>query len=177
MSKEPVTALFNRTVKPGQEQAYEDWNETMIQLSEQFPGHISTSVIAVGDGRYYTLQQFDSHAHLQGWLESSERHTHLNDLGELADDTPEPTALTGMETWFRMPGQVMARHIPRWKLIIVTFCVIYLLSSLYNANIAPHLHSWPFFARTAVLPACMVVLMTYIIMPNITKLLRKWLYV
>jgi hypothetical protein len=175
-SREPVTALFRRTVKPGQEKAYEAWNETMIQLSEQRPGHISTSVIDAGNGNYYTLQQFDSHAHLQDWLQSKERHAHLHDLGAMADEMPEPAAMTGMETWFRLPGQVMSRHIPRWKLVIVTFSVIYILATLYNGILAPHLHSWPLLLRSALLPACMVVLMTYIIMPNLTKILRSWLY-
>lgn len=175
---EPVTALFCRTVNVGQKEAYEHWNETMIRLSEQYPGHISTSVIDAGDGRYYTLQQFDSHKHLQDWLKSDERQKHLHDLGGIAQDTPDaPTAMTGMETWFRLPGQVMSRHIPRWKLVIVTFLVIYILATLYNGLIAPHLHSWPLLLRSALLPACMVVLMTYIIMPNLTRVLRKWLYV
>lgn len=173
---EPVTVLFSRTAKPGREQAYERWNEQLIKISERQPGHISTSVVADGDRRYITLQQFASRHDLQAWLDSPVRHERLLELRPLVEDAPEPTALTGMETWFRLPGHAATGHVPRWKMALVTFVVIYFLVLFLSNVLLPQVQGWPLLARNAVLPLVMVPLMTYVVMPRVTRLLRRWLY-
>ena len=168
--------LFSRTAKPGKETAYEKWNEQLIKVSERQPGHISTSVVADGDRRYFTLQRFASRQALQSWLDSPLRHQRLAELDDLIEDSPEPTALTGMETWFRLPGHVATGHAPRWKMAIVTFIVIYCLVLVLSSLLLPHVQSWPLLLRNAVLPVLMVPLMTYVVMPRVTRWLRRWLY-
>ncbi len=173
---EPVTVLFARTAKPGQEQAYEAWNRELIRISEAQPGHVDTSVVAEDNRRFITLQRFDSHQHLQNWLNSPERLSRLTKLDELTEDAPEPTELTGMETWFRLPGHTGSGHIPRWKMVIVTFGVIYCFILALNVFVVPHISHLPLLVRVAVFPAVMVPLLTYIVMPRVTKLFRGWLY-
>lgn len=173
---EPVTVLFARTAKPGKEQAYEDWNRQLIRISEAQPGHMDTSVVAEDNRRFITLQRFDSHQHLQAWLQSPERLSRLAQLNQLTEDAPEPAELTGMETWFTLPGHIKSGHIPRWKMVLVTFCVIYSFVLALNAFIVPHIAHLPLPIRAALFPVIMVPLMTYVIMPRVTKLFRDWLY-
>lgn len=173
---EPVTVLFSRTAKPGQEKAYEQWNERLIRISEQQPGHISTSVVADGDRRYLTLQRFASRHDLQAWLDSPLRHKRLDELQDLIEDAPEPTALTGLETWFRLPERVTTGHVARWKMALVTFVVIYFLVLILSTQLLPRLQGLPLLLRSAVIPLIMVPMMTYVIMPRVTRLLRRWLY-
>jgi hypothetical protein len=175
-SSEPVTVLFSRTAKPGKEKEYEDWNEELIRLSQQQPGHVTTSVVADGDRRYFTLQQFDSHEQLQAWLQSPVRQERLGRLDELTEDAPEPTEIGGMEAWFRLPGHTGSGHIPRWKMVIVVFCIVYCFVLLLNATLLPQVSGLPLLLRAAVVPMIMVPTMTYIILPKATKLLRRWLY-
>jgi uncharacterized protein len=174
-ANEPVTVLFNRTTKPGKEQAYEAWNKKLIRLSEAQPGHIMTSVVADGNRRYFTLQRFETHSDLQRWLQAPERLECLQDLDELTEDAPEPAEMTGMETWFRLPGQ-SGKHIPRWKMVIVTFCVIYCFVLLLNIFLVPKAADLPLLLRAAVFPVIMVPLMTYVVMPRITRWFGRWLY-
>jgi len=174
-ANEPVTVLFSRTAKPGQEKAYEDWNKQLIRLSEQQPGHVMTSVVADGDRRYITLQRFDTHQDLERWLKSPLRLERLSELNMLTEDSLEPAEMTGMETWFRLPGQ-SGRHIPRWKMVITTFCVIYCFVLLMNLSVLPYTTDLPLLVRAAVFPVIMVPLMTYIVMPRVTRLFSRWLY-
>ncbi len=175
-AQESVTVLFTRTAKPGKEQAYEDWNQQLIRISEAQPGHVDTSVVAEDNRRYITLQRFDSHQHLQAWLQSPERLSRLPELDKLTEDAPEPAELTGMETWFRLPGHTSSAHIPRWKMVIVTFCVIYCFVLALNIFVIPHTSHLPLPVRAALFPVVMVPLMTYVIMPRVTRLFRRWLY-
>lgn len=174
-ANEPVTVLFNRTAKPGKEQAYEAWNKELIRLSEQQPGHLMTSVVADGDRRYFTLQRFETHAALQNWLQSPQRLERLQQLDELTEDNPEPTEMTGLETWFRLPGQ-SGKHIPRWKMAIVTFCVIYCFALLLTIIVVPRAEGLPLLLRAAVFPVILVPLMTYVVMPRVTRWFSRWLY-
>jgi len=174
-TNEPVTVLFSRSVIPGKEQAYEDWNRTLIRLSEAQPGHVMTSVVADGD-RYITLQRFQTHGALQRWLQSPERLSRLGELDALTEDSAEPAELSGMETWFRLPGQ-SGRHIPRWKMVILTFCVIYCFVLMLNVLLLPKLADSPLVVRAAAFPLIMVPLMTYVVMPRVTRWFSRWLYV
>lgn len=174
--KDTVTVLFNRTAKPGKEQAYEAWNKQMIGLSEQQPGHIDTSVIADDDRQYITLQRFASHQDLQNWLRSPRRLERLKELEDLTEESEEPAELTGIETWFKLPSHSSSAHIPRWKMAIVIFCVIYIFVLLLNIFVLPFLSDLPLPLRAAVFPMIMVPLMTYVVMPRVTKWLRGWLY-
>lgn len=59
MKHEPVTVVFDRQVKVGNETAYEAWHQELIRLSQATGGHLATHVIHHGR-RYITIQQFDS---------------------------------------------------------------------------------------------------------------------
>jgi antibiotic biosynthesis monooxygenase (ABM) superfamily enzyme len=175
-SVEPVTVLFSRTAKLGREKEYEAWNTELIRLSQQQPGHVTTSVVADGNRRYFTLQQFETHQALQTWLKSDVRRNRLTELDELTEDAPEPVEMTGMESWFRLPGHTGSGHIPRWKMAIVTFCIVYFFAFVLNTLVTPHTSHLPLPVRAAMFPMVMVPLMTYVILPRATKLLRRWLY-
>lgn len=171
---QPVTVLFDRTVRPGKENEYKQWYKDLIALSEQSSGHVSTHVIRQGR-RYVTLQQFADSASLEAWLNSPERLSQLRKLNELTEKAPEPQSLTGLEPWFELPTQA-APHVPKWKMMLVTFGVIYALVTILSYTVMPFIADWPIILRSLVFPAVMVPLMTYIIMPNLTKALKRWLF-
>jgi uncharacterized protein len=45
-----------------------------------------------------------------------------------------------------------------------------------SAFILPRLTTWPLLLRSIVLPVVLLSLMTYVVMPVVTKALRGWLY-
>lgn len=172
---EPVTVLFDRKVRPDKKDAYEEWYQNLIETSELQTGHISTQVINDGD-RYITVQQFDSQESLNAWLESPERSEKLKEMTEFVTEAPQPVSFSGIESWFRLPSKTTAHAKPRrWKQAIITFCVIYTLVLMLSIVVMPYIVDWPVIIRSAVFPLFIVPLMIYVIMPRVTKWLRKWL--
>ncbi len=57
-------------------------------------------------------------------------------------------------------------------LIVVVFCVVMAM----NILLGKYLSQLPVVARVAVVVVAQVLLMTYVVMPRVTRLLKPWLY-
>lgn len=64
---------------------------------------------------------------------------------------------------------------PRYKLALLTWVGAYALITLILAVLGPAMVSWPLPLRTLVLSATMVVALTWLVMPRLTRLFRPWL--
>lgn len=64
---------------------------------------------------------------------------------------------------------------PRYKLALLTWAGAYTLITLFLAVLGPAIASWPLALRTFVLSATMVVALTWLVMPRLTRLFRGWL--
>jgi antibiotic biosynthesis monooxygenase (ABM) superfamily enzyme len=120
--------------------------------------------------------KFDSYANLRAWTESAERHLWLERVKPHVVDDFKETVLTGLERWFTLPGHAGVPPPPPHKMALVTLAVVYplsltlgVLANRWLAPLAPAL-------RSLVASAMMIVLMTWVIMPRVTRLLRRWLY-
>jgi antibiotic biosynthesis monooxygenase (ABM) superfamily enzyme len=80
--------------------------------------------------------------------------------------------LHGLEAWFRSP------HIPppKWKMAVATFCGVFPLAMLLNVALGPLMGDWHIVLRNAVFNACVVILLTWVVMPFITRVLHHWLH-
>jgi antibiotic biosynthesis monooxygenase (ABM) superfamily enzyme len=84
--------------------------------------------------------------------------------------------LTGLETWFTVPSQPGAPAASRYKMAIVTWAAIYpLITSIVIAS-QPLLSGLPITLRLLSTTLVTVLLMTWVVMPRVTWLLRGWLY-
>jgi len=79
--------------------------------------------------------------------------------------------LHGLEAWFRSPNPP-----PRWKMAIATFLGVFPIATILNLTIGPAIRSWPFLVANAVFNACIVALLTWVVMPLITRALHGWLH-
>ena len=64
---------------------------------------------------------------------------------------------------------------PRYKLALLTWAAAYAVITLLLALLGPAMSSWPLALRTLVLSVTMVVALTWLVMPRLTRLLRPWL--
>jgi hypothetical protein len=85
---------------------------------------------------------------------------------------------TGLEAWFCVSGHAAQtiKPPPRWKQWLVSLVAAYPLVLLFQAFIAPQIKDWPLEARSALLPLCVLTLLTYVVMPPVSWLLRGWLH-
>jgi antibiotic biosynthesis monooxygenase (ABM) superfamily enzyme len=65
---------------------------------------------------------------------------------------------------------------PRYKLALLTWAGAYTVITLLLALLGPVIASWPLVLRTLVLSVTMVVALTWLVMPRLTRLFGGWLH-
>jgi uncharacterized protein len=63
----------------------------------------------------------------------------------------------------------------RYKMALLTWAAAYAVITPTLALLGPAMASWPLVARTLVLSVTMVVALTWLIMPRLTRLFGAWL--
>lgn len=180
LDQDPVTLTVSRRVKRGREADYEAWLKGINQAAASFPGFRGVNIIRPSNqaqGEYVSIFQFDSYAHLKAWEESEIRRERLADMpdGVVASEAARHK-VTGLEFWFTAPDAPILAQPSRHKmvvvLIVVIFCLINILAPIYSTLLA----GLPQWLRTLIVVVVQVILMTYLIMPSITRLLSRWLF-
>ena len=175
----PVTAVASRRVKRGREREFEEWLSGILAAANEFPGYLGSEILrpgdAPGDDEYRIVFRFDRASNMRAWEKSEERRRWLDKMDPLVHEE-NVQVLTGLETWFTLPSKPGEPSPPRYKMALVTWLAVFPLISLIFALFGPLLSQLPTLLRTLVLTAVMVSLMTYVIMPRMTRLFSFWLY-
>jgi antibiotic biosynthesis monooxygenase (ABM) superfamily enzyme len=175
----PVTTTVTRRVKPGHEAAYEEFLAGISGAARAFPGYLGVEIFRPapgGDGEYRIIYRFDTVAHLRAWLDSAEHAAWLQRAEPHVAGPIQTQVLTGLEGWFTLPSQPGVPPPPPYKMALVTWATIFPLITLVVVATAPLVGGWPPVARLAVTTGVTVPLMTWVVMPRVTRLLRQWLY-
>ena len=178
----PVTTTVTRRIKAGHEAAYEGFLAGISGAARAFPGHLGVEVLrptpgAGGEDREYrTIYRFDSAAHLKAWLDSPQRAAWLERAEPHVAGPMRTQVLVGLEGWFTLPSQPGVPPPPPYKMALVTWATIFPLITGVVVATAPLLGPLPLVARLAVTTGVTVPLMTWLVMPRVTRLLHRWLY-
>lgn len=172
-----VTRIARRRARPGREAEYEASLREMLAAMRAHAGFLGGDMIppeTPGD-EYQLVVRFASEAELQQWDTSPARRAILERQRELAEGEPGFRYLSGLEAWFE-PAMVPASvHPPRLRMAVVTWLGIFPTVSFFMWAVAPRLQAVPFLPRTAILTGLIVVTMTWVVMPRLTRLMRPWL--
>jgi uncharacterized protein len=174
----PVTAIASRRVKSGKEQEFEEWVSGILGAAAEFPGYLGSNVIRPSDDdddEFQILFKFDHASNLKRWEKSGERRTWLRRVEPLVHEE-NVRVLTGLETWFTLPSRPGEPAPPRYKMAVVTWIAVFPLATAIFALTQPVLGGLPSVIRTLVFTLIMVTLMTYVVMPRMTRLFSFWLY-
>jgi uncharacterized protein len=175
----PVAITVTRRVKPGHEAAYEQFLAGISGAARAFPGYLGVEVFRPppgGTDEYRTVYRFDTPAHLRAWLDSPQRAAWLERAEPHVAGPMRTQVLTGLEGWFTLPTQPGAPPPPPYKMALVTWAAIFPLITLVVVATAPLVGPLPLVARLAVTTGVAVPLMTWVVMPRVTRLLHRWLY-
>lgn len=176
---QPVTVVVSQLVKPGCEQAYEQWMRGIANEAIKFEGHLGINKIRPQKGsrpEYVTIFKFNCYANLKKWMVSDVRAQWLAKSNQLVQNPPDVQLLNGMETWFTLPGKPLKSPPPRYKMAILTWVVVYVLFNILTYVLAPLIRFYPAFVGQLLISLLMVVLLTYVVMPRITRIFYNWLY-
>ena len=173
---QPVTVTVARRVAPGREQEFETWYDGIIDCASRFPGFLGAGILRPHEmgQEWHVVYRFAAEDDLHRWEASPERANWLHKAEEFAQQTGVQR-VSGLETWFSLPGRT-APAPPKWKMAAVTILAIIPLVLLMNALVLPLLTSWPLILRVLVFSGTLTGLMTWAVMPRMTRLFRRFLY-
>ena len=173
-----ITVSIRRQAKVGREGDYEAGLNAVLAEAVTLPGTSGATVLALGGSpaSYQILLHFDDEAGRRAWSGSPVRRRWLERMDELTNGIPEIEVLDAQHAWLvqrHRAGLVVAplRH----KVALLTWIGIYPVITVLLAFLGPRIAPWPLVARTFVLTASAIPLMTWLVMPTVTRLAKPWL--
>jgi antibiotic biosynthesis monooxygenase (ABM) superfamily enzyme len=170
-----VTLIVRHRVRPGAQQAYEQWLRRTTRVAAEFAGHLGVNVIRDAD-RFVCVLRFCGTPQLQAWLDSDERQQLVAEALPLLAEGDQIEVEAAREFWFA-PDQTLPPS--RWKQACITFLVILPLSLLVPLFWQPVFHQlpwlWGYVPSNVLITLSIVLLVVYLFMPRATKLFARWL--
>lgn len=124
---------------------------------------------------YVIIFRFDNYENLKVWMTSRDREYWLNQAQSLVESDPYVQQICGLEAWFSIPGQPLKTP-PRYKTALLTWAAVFILINLLSTFLVPLLRGLPHLIISLIVTILMVVLLTYVVMPRVSRLFRWWLY-
>lgn len=176
-TEKTVYRVVRRRAKPGCEKAYEDLLRGMLDESSHFHGYLSATIIPPDSpqGEYQIIQRFSTQKDLDHWDASEERAIWHERLHSLAESDPDYRLLTGLEVWFSPKLVPSSSPPPRWRMTVVSWLGIFPVVTFCLWFISPLLAGLPFLVRTAIITVIVVALMSYVVMPRLSRWMGWWL--
>ena len=173
-----VTVHVVRPVPAEHREAFERALQTTIAASRRAPGHLGVEVLRPeGQGRdYHIIFRFDDQERLDAWQALPETVAQLAELDGWTVGPPQRTVLTGLETWFTLPASPAHPPPPRWKMAVVTWLGLFPLVLLLLKLLEPVARHLPWPVPIGLTTMLAVALMTWVVMPRLTRLFAGWLW-
>lgn len=172
-----ATLTIRRTVRPGREREFETEFAEALARAAAMPGWVGGSVLAVGTrpAEYDARLHFASQEALDEWMRSDTRRDWLERL-EVLSDQATVARLSAQDAWLLPPHITPTRPPPKYKVALLTWLGIYPLITAILALTGPHIAHLPVFMRSLILTACVIPLMTWFVMPALTRVTSTWLH-
>ena len=172
----PAKIVIERQARPGAEAALKSWAERFVEHAQTAPGHEGGSVLAAGPRSYFMLVRFASAKALANWQQSPTYASLMREAESVSTGDAAQQIQTGLETWFMLPDMPAPIKPPaKWKMALLTWLALLPLVVALGFLLAPL--RLPSFIVAPVSTAIPVALLTWLIMPRLTRLLYRWLYV
>jgi antibiotic biosynthesis monooxygenase (ABM) superfamily enzyme len=177
-SSEPLTAVVRRQIKLGSETRFEELMREFVGFALKQPGHLGITVLRPSRGsREYTVVDSFVDAQARHAFTSSPEYAEWRArLLEVSESEPAIQELGGMAGWFTLPNRPPRTPPPKYKMALVTLLGVYPLSMLFPVLVRPLAGTLPAWLIGLIIAALIVMSLTWIVMPNLTRLLEKWLF-
>ncbi len=175
---EPVTIIIRRSVKPGSEVQYEEQLNELARQAKELDGYLGAEFHRpIGQSRTYTsIVRFSDLSALEKFEASELRSTFLRRVEPYVSGDAVWQKLTGLEFWFEPPVGTQVPQPSQFRMALLLILVVFLLVYVIGGAIGALLNDWPYFARLLLTITIEIFIMTYLIMPRLTKTLARWIY-
>ncbi|MDH6678794.1 antibiotic biosynthesis monooxygenase (ABM) superfamily enzyme [Rhodococcus sp. LBL1] len=173
---EAVTVVVSHPPVPGRESEFLAWQQRINDAETRFPGfrgsELHTPIPGVQD-EWTILFTFDSQEHLDHWLESPERAALLAEGKAFKDFSVRPIP-NPYGSWFPTRGAA-GSAVPSWKTALSVLVGLYPLVVVLTLVIDELWPGAPLWASLLIGNIASVSLLTWVVMPIVTRVLRFWL--
>ena len=182
MEKDGASVVITHHILDNKQKEYEQWLSEIIPISNHSEGFIDLQIVRPIPKLtfvYTVIIRFDTIENLKVWMESAERKRMIDKAKPFFRKNDRYQIKSGLDFLFNNESEGNKTPV-RWKQFLVTWSAIYPLSILVPLLSLPLLrlvhipvnHYFDAFINSG----CIVLLMVYLVMPNYTKLIKKWLY-
>ena len=173
---EPIHVAITRRIKPGCEQEFQTAVKEFFATSLARTGVLGAAMLVPppgsGSTEYGIIRAFANSAERDAFYVSPLYLEWKKRVAPISEGESEIRDLHGLEAFFRTNGADLP---PRWKMAIATYLGVLPVVMLLALTLGQLLHSWNFILNNVVFNACVVVLLTWVVMPLITRALHGWL--
>ena len=175
----PLTTIVRHSIKAGAEKDFENWVNAIGQKVSTFKGFKGRYVVPpkteVATNEYIVAFQFENLSDLMTWMYSDERKSALKKLKLFSEKEMQLEHHEGIDYWFTTSG-LEAKRPPKWKMAVLTWVAVFpmvlLLLDIYG-RLFP---STSLTIKVFFVSITLVGLLTWLLMPYLTKLFKKWLF-
>ena len=174
-----VALIITHTIKTGEEKRYEAWLTEILSVVSSFTGYLGREIFRPTQGTrtYTSIVRFDANDHLNAWVESETRKSFVSRVSDLLEKGDVHEIRTGIDFWFTPEGVKPPKP---WKQFLLTLSAVYPLSLIIPRLFSPLFSVAPLlgqpYIRGLLIAAALTALLTFVIMPRYTRLVKKWLY-
>ena len=173
---EHIDIAITRRVRPGCEVEFQQALREFIQASFGHNGVLGARMFVPlpgSDSREYgILRTFHNEQECDDFYKSPLFKAWQERVKPLTEGEPAYRTLHGLEVWFRNPGEP---NPPQWKMALVTYIAVDVVTTLLLWGIGPLIQNWPFLIRNSAFNVVVVVCLTWLAMPLLTRAFRGWL--
>ena len=181
----PVTVAIARRVDPARPSEMVAWMRAGTALAEAFPGFLGAGWVQSGPGspEWHMLYRFADAETLHRWEESPQRPGG-SVRRRASSSTPGSSGVPGsragstlrLSTRWTRSSRSPAATPPRWKQAVTIWLAFFPLSLSATLLTSRFLDAVPLAARVLLMTLCLTPLMTYLVLPRITRALHWWLH-
>ncbi|MFA4861066.1 antibiotic biosynthesis monooxygenase [Methanoregula sp.] len=176
---EPITVVRIHYVKEGFEPQFEAELKKLMEVFGAIPANLGITIFRPGkrnDGVYRVVYKFASRVELERWHTSPAYHAWLETERTLTIAPPHMEVLTGLETWFTLPGQHVVKPPKRYRQAIVTWIAVFPLTFIIAVLINPFVESQALIVQKLIGATILVPVLAWLAMPALSRLFACWLY-
>ncbi|WP_353826473.1 antibiotic biosynthesis monooxygenase [Agromyces sp. SYSU T0242] len=192
MGSEPITVSIRREVDPERIAEATVWVQTGVNLANRYPGFLGSGWVRAGDDSdvWHMLYRFANEQTLEAWERSPERAWWL-EMGRGFVRAERAKRRTGIEGWFDEPATGSVPAVadadgdvpplppapPRWKQAVSIWLGFFPVNLAFSLLVAllPWWDGVPLALRVLVTTLVLTPIMTYWVLPWVTRMLRDWL--
>lgn len=200
--EEPIVVTETYDVRPGSEADFYSWGAALIQAVARSDNYLGGDVRDPEwrDGEWQIVHRWADRDAAREWEESSSRERWIAAVASFVrphsirvraarapatarfppDDSPpvrarESPLVEPREQATSAPPVAPPSPPPKWKMAIVTLMAVFPPVLFFNVTLIPQLRNVSVVLRTLILCIAVTPVVTWIMMPRLQRLLKRWL--